>query len=193
MEQILLQILKEKGMRMSNLAAKLGMDQSNLSKKLKKDPKLSLIESISTALDVPISTFFPDQSPAEPAGFLDMGGKRFALVPLPEETEQVQKASLVTPDLSPGELQDRICSLAQQCSEDGKTRAFYGFLHGHLVVLFHDGPSKRYLLLFWEKDGHITHRDYPSYNRGENREYLGWENLQLAELIVHEIISNCDL
>ena len=83
MEQIVLQILKEKGLRMSNLAAMLDTDQSNLSKRLKKDPKVSFIESIATALNVPISSFFPDQHPAEPAGILALGGKRFALVPLP--------------------------------------------------------------------------------------------------------------
>ena len=91
MEEKVLQILKEKGMRMSNLAAKLGVDQSNLSNKLKNDPKVSLIERIATALDVPVSTFFPDQHLADQAGVLDMGGKRFALVPLPDETKQETK------------------------------------------------------------------------------------------------------
>lgn len=85
---------------MANLAAKLGVDQSNLSKKLKNDPKVSLIESIAAALDVPVSTFFPDELPAEPAGVLNMGGKRFALVPLPEATKQEPKSSLEAPDLS---------------------------------------------------------------------------------------------
>ena len=65
MEEKILQILKERGMRMSNLAAKLGVDQSNLSKKLKNDPKVSLIERIAAALEVPVSSFFPEQLPAE--------------------------------------------------------------------------------------------------------------------------------
>lgn len=192
MEEKILQILKEKGMRMSNLAAKLDVDQSNLSKKLKNDPKVSLIESIAKALDVPVSTFFPDQLPAEPAGVLNMGGKRFALVPLPEETKQEPKSSLEASDLSPGALQEKIYSLAKQCSTDGKTRAVYGFLAGHLVVVLHDAASKRYLLLFWETNGIVFIRDYPS-SFGENGEIRGWECIQFAELIVNEIISNCDL
>ena len=193
MEEKLLKILKERGMRMSNLAAKLGMDQSNLSKKLRKDPKLSLIESIANALDVPISTFFPEPPPAASAGVLAMGGKRFALVPLPDEAEQEPKPSLDAPELSPGALQQIICSLAQQCSTDGKTRAFYGFLYGHFVVVYHDGANKRYLVLFWETDGFVSHWDYPSYSFGEGGETQEWKNIQLAERIVHEIISNCDL
>lgn len=196
MEEKVLQILKEKGMRMSNLAAKLGVDQSNLSKKLKNDPKVSLIERIATALDVPVSTFFPDQHLADQAGVLDMGGKRFALVPLPDETKQETKQeiepSLEAPDLSPGALQEKIYSLAKQSTEDGKTRAVYGFLGGHLVVVLHDAASKRYLLLFWDTDGHVLFRDYPS-SFGKDGKVRGWENIQLAELIVNEIISNCDL
>lgn len=187
MEEKILQILKERGMRMSNLAAKLGVDQSNLSKKLKNDPKVSLIESIAAALDVPVSTFFPDQLPAEPAGVLDMGGKRFALVPLPDEAVEKSDIPPEAHNLTPGALQERIYSLAKQCSIDGKTRAVYGFLVGHLVVVVHDGANKRYLRLFWEEDGSVSARDYPS------REYEGWESIQLAELIVNEIISNCDL
>ena len=179
-------------MRMTNLAAKLGVDQSNLSKKLKNDPKVSLVESIAAALEVPVSTFFPDQLPAEPAGVLNMGGKRFALVPFPEETKQAPTSSLEASDLSPEALQEKIYSLAKQCSNDGKTRAVYGFLAGHLVVVLHDAASKRYLLLFWETDGHVLLRDYPS-SFGEDGEVRGWENIQLAELIVNEIISNCDL
>lgn len=187
MEEKVLQILKEKGMRMSNLAAKLDVDQSNLSKKLKNDPKVSLIKSIAAALDVPVSTFFPDQHLADQVGVLDMGGKRFALVPIPDETKQEPKPSLEAPELSPGALQEKIYSLAKQSTEDGKTRAIYGFLAGHLVVVLHDSKSKRYLCLFWNIDGSVALQDYPS------RDYKGWEIIQLAELIVNDIISTCDL
>ena len=192
MEEKIQQILKEKGMRMANLAAKLGVNQSNLSKKLKNDPKVSLIERIASALDVPVSTFFPDQHLADQAGVLDMGGKRFAIVPLPEGTKQKPKSSLEAPDLSPEALQEKIYSLAKKCSNDGKTRAVYGFLAGHLVVVLHDAASKRYLLLLWETDGHVLLRDYPS-SFGEDGEVRGWENIQLAERIVDGIINNCDL
>ena len=187
MEEKVLQILKEKGMRMSNLAAKLGVDQSNLSKKLKNDPKVSLIERIATALDVPVSTFFPDQHLADQVGVLDMGGKRFALVPLPEEAAEKSGTSPEPDDLTTETLQHRIYSMALQCSKDGKTRAIYGFLVGHLVVVLHDSESKRYICLLWYSDGSVTYNDYPS------REYKGWESIQLAELIVNDIISICDL
>lgn len=187
MEQTLLKILKEKGMRMSNLAAKLGVDQSNLSKKLKNDPKVSLIESIASVLDVPVSAFFPDQLPAKPAGVLDMGGKRFALVPFPVEAEEKPETLLEVQNLTPGELQEKICSLAQKSSKHGGLSAIYGFLLGHLVVVVHDGANKRYQLLFWETEGSVSLHDYPS------RDYKDWECMELAKLIVHDIISTRDL
>ena len=178
---------------MSNLAAKLGVDQSNLSKKLKNDPKVSLLESIASALEIPVSTFFPDQLPAHPAGILDMEGKRYALVPVPIEVEEKSGAAPeshnLAPealDLTPEALQGRIFNMIQQCLEDGQTRAIYGYLLGHLVVVLHDSESKRYLRLFGE-DGFTRAMDYPS------RAYEGWEGVQLAERIVHDIIFAEDL
>ncbi len=192
MEQILLKILKERGMRMSNLAAKLGMDQSNLSKKLRKDPKVSLVESIARTLDVPVSTFFPETPPAAPAGVLDMGGKRFALVPLPDEVAGEQDTPPEASKLTPEILQERICSLAQQCLKDGRTRAIYGFLSDHLVVVLYDAASKRYLRLLWEDDGEVTHLDYPLHGFDDESD-AEWDSEQLAELIVNDILGSCDL
>ena len=178
------ELLKERGMKMTELAAKVGVDQSNLSKSLDGNPTLSRLEDIAKVLGVPVRELFPDAPPASPAGVLDMGGKRFALVPMHDE---VAEALSGAQNLTPGALQNRIYSLAQQCSKDGQTRAIYGFLVGHLVVVVHDGVSKRYLRLFGEKSGSVTIQEYPS------REYEGWENVQLAELIVHDIISTSDL
>lgn len=192
MEEKILQILKERGMRMSNLAAKLDMDQSNLSKKLKKDPKVSLIESIAKALDVPVSTFFPEPTPDEPAGVLDLGGKRFALVPLPDEVAGEQDTSPEALKLTPETLQEKIDSLAQQCSKDGRTRAIYGFLSNHLVVVLYDAASERYLRLLWGDDGEVTHLDYPLHGFDEESS-AEWDSVQLAELIVNDILGSCDL
>lgn len=194
MEQKLLQILKEKGMRMSNLAAKLGMDQSNLSKKLRKDPKLSLVESIANALDVPISTFFPVPPPAASAGVLAMDGKRFALVPLPDETEQEPESSPEASKLTPETLQEKIRSLAHKCLKDGRTRAIYGFLSGHLVVVLFDSRSHCFLRLFWEDDGEVTRLDYPLEGfLGDGKDGDEWDSEQVAELIVNDITETNDL
>lgn len=185
MEEKILQILRERGMRMSNLAAKLDMDQSNLSKKLKKDPKVSFIESIAKALDVPVSTFFPDPAPTEPAGVLDMGGKRFALIPLPEDVTEKAEALPEAQNLTPGELQEKICNMARHCVQDGRTRAIFGFLSGHLVVVLYDRVSNRYLYLYWEDDEVVTHLDYPLP--------IFPDEEQLSERIVEDILGAHDL
>lgn len=181
------ELLKQRGMKMTELAAKVGVDQSNLSKSLDGNPTLSRLEDIAKVLGVPVRELLPDAPPTSPAGVLDMGGKRFALVPLPDEEAEEAKALPEAQNLSPGALQNRIFSLAERCTEDGKTRTIYGFLAGHLVVVVHDGVSKRYLRLLWEKDGSVTMQDYPSCD------YEGWEIVQLAELMVHDIISTTDL
>lgn len=186
------QLLKEKGLRMTDLAAKLDVDQSNLSKSLDGNPTISRLEDIAAAIGVPVRELLPDAPPTNPVGILSMDNKRFALVPLPEGTIQEPKPLLEVPELSPRALQEKIYSLAKQSAEDGKTRAVYGFLRGHLVVVLHDAASKRYLLLFWDTDGDILIQDYPS-SYGDDGEVREWEYIQLAEFIVNEIISNCDL
>lgn len=51
-------ILKEKGLRMSDLADRLGQDQSNLQKSLGKNPTLSTLEQVAKALNIPMSDLF---------------------------------------------------------------------------------------------------------------------------------------
>ena len=58
MENRVKKILQEKGMRMSELASRLGMDQSNLQKLLKGNPTVSTLQDIAHALDVDIAELF---------------------------------------------------------------------------------------------------------------------------------------
>lgn len=187
------ELLKQRGMKMTELAAIIGVDQSNLAKSLDGNPTLSRLEDIANAIGVPLRELLPDAPPANPAGVLSMGGKRYALVALPDEDTTPSKTLLNAPELSPEALQERIYKLAMQCSEDGRTRAIYGFLNGHFVVVFHDGVSKRFILLFWENDGAVSCADYSGSYFKEGDDSQGWKNIQLAELIVHDILMNCDL
>lgn len=76
------EILKNKGMRMAELAAKLNIDQSNLTKSLEGNPKLSRLKEVASALDVSVRELFPEEAPNLAAGVLTMGSRHFALVPV---------------------------------------------------------------------------------------------------------------
>ena len=176
---------------MTELAARIGVDQSNLSKSLDGNPTLSRLEDIARVLGVPVRELLPDAPPASPAGVLDMGGRRFALVPLPDDAAEDAEARLEAPKLTPGELQEKICNMARLCAKDGRTRAVFGFLEGHMAVVLFDGESKRYLWLFWEDDGAVTHLDYPLHGfDDEADDDVEWDEEQLAELMVNDILGS---
>lgn len=172
-------------MKMTELAAKVGVDQSNLSKSLDGNPTLSRLEEIAKVLGVPVRELLPDAPPASPSGVLDMGGRRFALVPLPDETPAEPETSPEAQNLTPGELQEKICNMARHCVQDGRTRAIFGFLSGHLVVVLYDRTSNRYLYLFWGDDGEVTSLDYPLPIFADEE--------QLSERIVEDILGAHDL
>ena len=178
---------------MSNLAAMLDTDQSNLSKRLKKDPKVSFIESIATALNVPISSFFPDQHPADPAGILALGGKRFALVPLPNEETEEKGTPPDAQEMTQETLKGEICNLVQQCSEDGKRRAICGSLSGHQIVILYDEDRKNYMWLLWLDGGKIAFRSYTRFfvlGEDDDKGTMEWDGDVLADLMLEEINSN---
>ena len=179
------ELLKQRGMKMTELAAKVGVDQSNLSKSLDGNPTLSRLEEIAKVLGVPVRELLPDAPPASPSGVLDMGGRRFALVPLPDETPAEPETSPEAQNLTPGALQEKICNMARLCVQDGRTRAIFGFMSGHLVVVLYDRASNRYLYLYWEDDGVVTHLDYPLPIFSDEE--------QLSERIVEDILGSHDL
>ena len=181
------QILKEKGMRMTELAAKLGVDQSNLSKSLEGNPTLSRLEEIAKVVGVPVRELLPDAPPTKPAGVLTMGDKRFALVSLPDECPSTP---VIPPDalnFAPDELKEKICILVWQCNHDGRTRALFGFLSGRPIVVLYDGASERYLTLVWDDDGEVSHLDYPRYVT-DDEDAGEWDERRLAELMLNDII-----
>ena len=82
MELKIEEILKNKGLRMADLAAKLNLDQSNLTKSLEGNPKLSRLKDVAAALDVSVRDLFPEEAPSLKAGVLKIGDRHFALVPV---------------------------------------------------------------------------------------------------------------
>lgn len=72
-------ILQEKGLRMADLAEKLGTDQSNLTKSLKNNPTLGKLQDIAKVLDVEVHELLTDSIPSRPSGVLMVGGRAYAV------------------------------------------------------------------------------------------------------------------
>lgn len=186
--------MKERGMKMSDLAIKLGVNQSNLTKCLDGNPTLSRLSDISEALGVSIQELFPEVHAAEPiapvphVGVLKMDGKRFGLIPLEDDET---KTLLDTLSLTADELEEKIADYVKECNIDGKTRAFFGILSDRPIVFFYDQKSQRYLLLSQADNGEASILDYTRFfkvtDNAVTTEYE-WEADELSRAIVEEFL-----
>ncbi len=78
MENRIKAILKEKGLRMSDLANRVGMGQSNLMASLRNNPKLSTLEDICRALGIEMAELFGGNA-GKGDGILILGGKTYSV------------------------------------------------------------------------------------------------------------------
>lgn len=87
MENRVKAILKEKGLRMSDLASRVGMGQSNLVASLRNNPKLSTLEDICRALGIEMAELFGNNA-QKGDGILILGGKTFSVLkPVPRTVQ----------------------------------------------------------------------------------------------------------
>ena len=77
------ELLQDKGLRMKDLADKMGMDLSNLKKSLSGNPKLSTLVEVATALSVETHELFTANLPSRPKGIAVIGGRTYALINVP--------------------------------------------------------------------------------------------------------------
>ena len=77
------EILKSKGLRMSDLASRLGTNQSNLMKSLNGNPTLEKLQEIAKALNVEVYELMTDALSSAPSGTIQIGGKTYGIVEVP--------------------------------------------------------------------------------------------------------------
>lgn len=77
------ELLQEQGLRMKDIADRLGMDQSNLAKSLSKNPTLSTLQEVAKALNVDVQELFVRATPKQPTGIAVIGGKTYGLAEMP--------------------------------------------------------------------------------------------------------------
>ena len=81
MELKVKEILKEKGLRMSDLAERMGINQSNLQKSLSKNPTIATLQDVATALNVQLGELFPASAMMPTAkSIMVMDGKTYGVV-----------------------------------------------------------------------------------------------------------------
>jgi len=145
------EILKSKGMKMANLAAKLNTDQSNLAKRLEGNPTLSKLEEIAAALDVSVRDLFPESEPSLKEGVLRVGDRHFALIPV-----EIPEAPYI---YNPTRFYSAVKDFILNCLyKKDMTASFCGLYSGVCpFALAYHGESRRLLFSFCPTgDGCVT-------------------------------------
>ena len=178
------EILKEQGRTMVDLAAELGVDQSNLTKSLDGNPKLSRLNDIAKALGVPLRELFPEAPLSKPPGVLYMGNKRYALTPLPDMPLSMQ----YNPDYGHAELEQELYTYISNNHKHNRSDAVCGLYRSCVFSFLYDSDGEKYTLVLHVPDKGNMVKTFPSF-AGEIEDLILDEDTfkQLAALVVSEM------
>lgn len=177
MELKINEILKERGMRMADLAKKLNIDQSNLSVSLKGNPKLSTLVDVASALGVEVRELFPETQPSFTSGTLQMGERHYVLVPV-----EVSEKPYI---FRSGRFFKEVEGYVLRCLKNGKTISFCGLFEDHYpFALLFDSKSGRLFLSFCPEGDDYRTTVYEPQKLSVTR------NLYTDELVANYIARN---
>ena len=116
-EQNLREICRRKGLRLSDVADRVGSSQSNLSSSVKGNPKLSTLQDIADALSISISELLT-MRPATAEGLVIIGGQTYQLSKPAATT--VQLPAYVRYDTLRDEIKEFIMKSTACCTSASK-------------------------------------------------------------------------
>lgn len=174
------EILKEKGLRMSDLADRLGQDQSNLQKSLGKNPTLSTLEQVAKALSIPMSDLFspsPSYHSVKRIAILE-DGKTYGILAVPGIVQIPCYENYTV-------LRQFVTDFVKKSVTSDKTDSICGLMEAiEFFCLVYDGLSQKYLLsICYDEKKMLTY----AYNilKYQNMDTLDIE--MLCENIINDI------
>lgn len=167
MELRIKELLQEQGLRMADLADRLGMNQSNLVRSLSTNPKLSTLQDVANALNVQLHELFTPNLPSRPRGIVVVGGKAYDLV---ESRQTIQVPFYADYSKLRKDVRSFISNSIN--AKDGSTNAFCAYVGGYeLMSLVYDRANARFILTLYYGG------DMKSENLFYDRlEYAIWKN-----------------
>ena len=163
MELKIKELLQEQGLRMADLADKLGTNQSNLTKSLANNPKLSTLQDVAKALGVEVNELFAPSAPSRPKGLAFIGGKTYGMV----ETNAVQLPFYT----DYAALRRDVKTFVKEIAEGASAGAFCAIVNGYeLVSLVYDKVDPKFILALYFGENQSKVYIY------DKMEYAEWKN-----------------
>lgn len=179
MENRVKEICKSKGLRMSDLAERVGMSQSNLSTTLRRNPKLSTLKDIADALGIRVSDIIDPQRATSEAGVVIINGETYVLSKPSPEVVQVP----VFKDYSV--LRAVVKEFVNKSIKGAKNSAVCGLVETfELFNLHYDAEAERFHLILCYGNG-LVHTS--SYDKLEYSSSEEWEAGDVYQNIINDI------
>ena len=180
-----MELLRKQGLRISDLADKMGTDQSNLKKSLANNPKLSTLQDVAKALGVDIHELFTGDRPSRPAGIAVIGGKTYGIA---EMGSVVQLPSYADYSI----LRKDVKAFVQKSVKEAQSNAFGAFVHSfEFFSLVYDDKTGVFILALYyganqAKTFFFDKMEYAEWKNGMDAE-PDWNLEELAKDIISTI------
>lgn len=185
-EQNLREICKAKGLKLSDIADRIGTTVSNLLVSVKGNPTITKLQDIANALQVPVADLVAD-APAKPLGLIYINGSIYQLSAPSENAVQLP-------------IYDRYDNFRKDAEEfikksveSDKNDAMMGMIEQMEVFsIFYDGGQKRFNVSICYSTGKTMAFTYDKYayadwKEGDTDETVAWNLPDVIEDIINDV------
>ena len=172
------EICKAKGLKMADLAQKVGMSQSNLMTALRRNPKLSTLQEIADALGVGVADIVDRKTQVETVGMMVVNGETFSVV------RPSSKAVRIPVFKDYGELRGLVRNFISQSIGEEKNGVLWGLIDNQMLHLLYDAICANFYLSLCYGSGEVFIAQYDLEMYGSDGE---WNLPEVMEDVINDI------
>ena len=172
------EICRGKGLKMADLAQKVGMSQSNLMTALRRNPKLSTLQDIADALGVGVAEIVDRKTSVETVGMMVVNGETFSVV------RPSAKAVRIPVFRDYGELRGEVRNFISNSVKEEKSGVLWGLVDNQMLHLLYDAVCANFHLSLCYGSGEVFMAQYDLEMYGNEGV---WNLSEVMEDIINDI------
>ena len=172
------EICKAKGLKMADLAQKVGMSQSNLMTALRRNPKLSTLQEIADALGVGVADIVDRKTSVDTVGMMVVNGETFSVV------RPSARAVRIPVFRDYGELRGAVRHFITKSVEEEISGVVWGLVDNQMLHLLYDAICANFHLSLCYGSGEVFVTQYDLEMYGNDGE---WNLSEVIEDVINDI------
>ena len=172
------EICRGKGLKMADLAQKVGMSQSNLMTAIRRNPKLSTLQEIADALGVGVADIVDRKTSVETVGMMVVNGETFSVV------RPSSKAVRIPVFKDYGELRGLVRHFISQSIGEEKNGVLWGLIDNQMLHLLYDAICANFYLSLCYGSGEVYIAQYDLEMYGSDGV---WNLSEVTEDVINDI------